>query len=194
MWWSQIKGIGKQIGPDSKPKMPQSCWWCIITLLTLWKKVPPALISETLEWHKKHILSDKYSASSYCAKAVTLGGLHEMRGNWVSTKRAYQKLWCRHIRRSDWPHSTPDAIFFFFCSRWGILFSHPKDYTPVCTTELGRAARLSAEFSKRNVKMIALSIDCVEDHHGWTKVWQLHHLFFWHHIWTHTLGALYASI
>lgn len=57
-----------------------------------------------------------------------------------------------------------------FHSRWGILFSHPRDYTPVCTTELGRAARLSSEFSKRNVKMIALSIDFLEDHHGWSKV------------------------
>lgn len=54
--------------------------------------------------------------------------------------------------------------------RWGILFSHPRDYTPVCTTELGRAARLSSEFSKRNVKLIALSVDFLEDHHGWTKV------------------------
>uniref|UniRef100_A0A667ZW92 Peroxiredoxin 6 n=1 Tax=Myripristis murdjan TaxID=586833 RepID=A0A667ZW92_9TELE len=52
---------------------------------------------------------------------------------------------------------------------WGILFSHPRDYTPVCTTELGRAARLSPEFSKRNIKMIALSIDSLEDHHGWIK-------------------------
>nr|XP_046263492.1 2-Cys peroxiredoxin BAS1, chloroplastic-like isoform X2 [Scatophagus argus] len=57
----------------------------------------------------------------------------------------------------------------FLGDSWGILFSHPRDYTPVCTTELGRAARLSSEFSKRNVKMIALSIDCVEDHHGWIK-------------------------
>ncbi|TNM97993.1 hypothetical protein fugu_014239 [Takifugu bimaculatus] len=53
--------------------------------------------------------------------------------------------------------------------RWGILFSHPRDYTPVCTTELGRAARLGGEFSKRQVKMIALSIDGVEEHRGWTK-------------------------
>ncbi|KAM9350230.1 peroxiredoxin-6-like isoform 2-T2 [Symphorus nematophorus] len=58
----------------------------------------------------------------------------------------------------------------FLGDSWGILFSHPRDYTPVCTTELGRAARLSSEFSKRGVKMIALSIDCLEDHHGWTKV------------------------
>nr|ACQ57923.1 Peroxiredoxin-6 [Anoplopoma fimbria] len=57
----------------------------------------------------------------------------------------------------------------FLGDSWGVLFSHPRDYTPVCTTELGRAARLSSEFSKREVKMIALSIDCLEDHHGWSK-------------------------
>uniref|UniRef100_A0A8D2PZ76 Peroxiredoxin-6 n=1 Tax=Zosterops lateralis melanops TaxID=1220523 RepID=A0A8D2PZ76_ZOSLA len=53
--------------------------------------------------------------------------------------------------------------------RWGILFSHPRDFTPVCTTELGRAAKLAHEFSKRNVKMIALSIDSVQDHLSWCK-------------------------
>ncbi|KFR01033.1 Peroxiredoxin-6, partial [Nipponia nippon] len=53
---------------------------------------------------------------------------------------------------------------------WGILFSHPRDFTPVCTTELGRAAKLASEFSKRNVKMIALSIDSVPDHLSWSKV------------------------
>ncbi|NXC77252.1 PRDX6 protein, partial [Anhinga anhinga] len=53
---------------------------------------------------------------------------------------------------------------------WGILFSHPRDFTPVCTTELGRAAKLVPEFSKRNVKMIALSIDSVQDHLSWSKV------------------------
>uniref|UniRef100_A0A8C7J390 Thioredoxin domain-containing protein n=1 Tax=Oncorhynchus kisutch TaxID=8019 RepID=A0A8C7J390_ONCKI len=57
----------------------------------------------------------------------------------------------------------------FLGDSWGILFSHPCDYTPVCTTELGRAAKLSDEFSRRNVKMIALSIDSLEDHRGWTK-------------------------
>ncbi|XP_062336843.1 peroxiredoxin-6-like [Osmerus eperlanus] len=57
----------------------------------------------------------------------------------------------------------------FLGDSWGILFSHPRDYTPVCTTELGRAAKLSSEFTKRNVKMIALSIDNVEDHCGWSK-------------------------
>src|SRR6478672_509817 len=50
---------------------------------------------------------------------------------------------------------------------WGVLFSHPADYTPVCTTELGRTAALSDEFKKRNVKVLALSVDSVTSHHGW---------------------------
>ncbi|NXO95387.1 PRDX6 protein, partial [Certhia brachydactyla] len=58
---------------------------------------------------------------------------------------------------------------------WGILFSHPRDFTPVCTTELGRAARLAPEFSKRNVKMIALSIDSVQDHLSWWAVGRFPH-------------------
>ncbi|KAK1164297.1 peroxiredoxin-6 [Acipenser oxyrinchus oxyrinchus] len=57
----------------------------------------------------------------------------------------------------------------FLGDSWGILFSHPRDFTPVCTTELGRAAKLSGEFARRSVKMIALSIDSVQDHLAWSK-------------------------
>ncbi|MCL4158050.1 UNVERIFIED_CONTAM: hypothetical protein GTU68_016576 [Idotea baltica] len=52
---------------------------------------------------------------------------------------------------------------------WGLLFSHPADYTPVCTTELGRTAALSGEFQKRNVKPIAVSVDPIDSHHDWIK-------------------------
>jgi len=52
---------------------------------------------------------------------------------------------------------------------WGVLFSHPADYTPVCTTELGRTAALKGEFEKRNVKVLALSVDSAESHKGWIK-------------------------
>ena len=50
---------------------------------------------------------------------------------------------------------------------WGVLFSHPADFTPVCTTELGSVAKYRAEFAKRNVKTIAISVDTVESHHKW---------------------------
>lgn len=52
---------------------------------------------------------------------------------------------------------------------WGVLFSHPADFTPVCTTELGTVAKIRAEFEKRNVKVIAVSVDPLNSHHGWVK-------------------------
>jgi alkyl hydroperoxide reductase subunit AhpC len=52
---------------------------------------------------------------------------------------------------------------------WAVFFSHPRDYTPVCTTELGYTAKLKAEFDKRNVKALALSVDPLEDHVSWSK-------------------------
>lgn len=73
------------------------------------------------------------------------------------------------------PNFTQDSsegkinFYEFLGNSWGILFSHPADYTPVCTTELGFTAKLKDEFSKRDVKAIALSVDSVESHHGWIQ-------------------------
>ena len=52
---------------------------------------------------------------------------------------------------------------------WGVLFSHPADFTPVCTTELGTVAKIKGEFAKRNTKVLAISVDPIESHHGWIK-------------------------
>lgn len=60
-------------------------------------------------------------------------------------------------------------FYQFLGDSWGVLFSHPADYTPVCTTELGFTAKLKDEFEKRGVKAIALSVDDVESHQGWIK-------------------------
>ncbi len=67
--------------------------------------------------------------------------------------------------------STEGPIHFYDYAgdSWVVLFSHPKDFTPVCTTELGIVARLKPEFDKRGVKVLGLSVDPLKDHEGWSK-------------------------
>lgn len=63
----------------------------------------------------------------------------------------------------------PISFHEYLGDGWGVLFSHPADHTPVCTTELGTVAKLKDEFGKRNVKVIALSVDPLPQHHEWVK-------------------------
>jgi alkyl hydroperoxide reductase subunit AhpC len=67
--------------------------------------------------------------------------------------------------------TTEGAIDFhqWLGNSWGVLFSHPADFTPVCTTELGAVAKIKSEFEKRNVKVLAVSVDPLESHKGWIK-------------------------
>jgi len=60
-------------------------------------------------------------------------------------------------------------LYEYLGDGWGVLFSHPKDFTPVCTTELGAVAKLTGEFAKRNTKVLAVSVDPIESHKGWVN-------------------------
>lgn len=60
-------------------------------------------------------------------------------------------------------------FYEYLGNSWGVLFSHPADYTPVCTTELGKTALLSGEFARRNVKVLAVSVDPLDKHKGWVR-------------------------
>jgi len=63
----------------------------------------------------------------------------------------------------------PIDFYEYLGNSWGVLFSHPADFTPVCTTELGRTAQLKSEFDKRHVKVLAVSVDPLDKHQGWVK-------------------------
>ncbi len=72
----------------------------------------------------------------------------------------------------DFQQQSSDGLIHFYeylGNDWGILFSHPADFTPVCTTELGYTSKIFSEFNKRNVKILALSVDSVESHIQWIK-------------------------
>ena len=97
-----------------------------------------------------------------------------MVGNLLYSHSKLLKLYIMSLRLGDTaPNfkartSQGEIDFYeFLGNSWGILFSHPADYTPVCTTELGRTAALKDEFAKRDVKVLALSVDPVDKHLGW---------------------------
>lgn len=167
--WSRSKASGRWPARGKKkkknPKNLSTTLMAHTPFADLMKQIPPVLIYEnirvTQKAHPVTVVSDGLSFILLCNNNIKKCTRNERKPQ-IETSHSISSLQTR------WHRSLP---YSFFIPRWGILFSHPRDYTPVCTTELGRAARLSSEFSERNVKMIALSIDRLEDHRGWTEVW-----------------------
>ena len=89
----------------------------------------------------------------------------------ADTKGGYMSLRINHEAPDFKAETTEGAINFhdWIGDGWALLFSHPKDFTPVCTTELGAVAALKSEFEKRNCKIIGISVDGVDDHRSWAK-------------------------
>ena len=81
--------------------------------------------------------------------------------------------WTHRLSRVCFPYFAAAPVLIqcrFIDDKWVVLFSHPEDYTPVCTTELGAFAKLEPEFTKRGVKLIGLSANTIDSHGGWIKV------------------------
>ena len=117
----------------------------------------------------KRITKEKNTIFKY--KNTTPYSIHEPSISILNFKAAHMTLRLGDTAPDFEQQSSQGNIHFYeyLGDSWGVLFSHPADYTPVCTTELGYTAKLHDEFQKRGVKAIALSIDDVESHKGWIE-------------------------
>lgn len=117
----------------------------------------------------KRITKEKNTIFKY--KNTTPYSMHKPTISILNFKAAHMTLRLGDTAPDFEQQSSQGNIHFYeyLGDSWGVLFSHPADYTPVCTTELGYTAKLHDEFQKRGVKAIALSVDDVESHKGWIE-------------------------
>ena len=117
----------------------------------------------------KRITKEKNTIFKY--KNTTPYSIHEPSISILNFKAAHMTLRLGDTAPDFEQQSSQGDIHFYeyLGDSWGVLFSHPADYTPVCTTELGYTAKLHDEFQKRGVKAVALSVDDVESHKGWIE-------------------------